>query len=59
MRGIIVIVVVACFLFGCSSYTGKASKWDYYTPDNVTCFDKQIKLCRKFGRHMICECRAA
>jgi len=58
MRGIIVIIVVACFLFGCSSYTGKASKWDYYTPDNVTCFDKQTKLCRKYGHRMICECVA-
>jgi len=58
MRGLIVIAVVVCFLFGCSTYTGKPSQWDYMTPEHVKCYDKQMKLCRKHGVHLICECRA-
>ena len=58
MRGLIVIVAIICLLSACSSYTGKASKWDYYTPEHVRCFDKETKLCRKYGHRMICECIA-
>ena len=58
MRGLIVIAVVVCFLFGCSSYTGKASQWDYYAPEHVRCFDNETKFCRRFGKYMICECIA-
>ena len=55
MRGVIVIIAIVCLLSACS-YTGQTSKWDYYSPDNVTCFEGQIKFCRQFGAHMICEC---
>ena len=48
MRGLIVIVAIIClFMPGCSTYTGKSSKWDYYTPEHVRCFDKQTKMCRQ------------
>ena len=57
MRGLIVIVAIICLLSACS-YTGQTSKWDYYSPDNVTCFEGQTKFCRQFGAHMICECVA-
>ena len=50
MRGLIVIVAIICLLSACSTYTGASSQWDYYTPENVRCFDNQTKFCRKFGK---------
>ena len=58
MRGVIFILLIILGCFGCSTYTGKSSKWDYYTPEHVHCFDKQTKLCRQYGAHLICECVA-
>ena len=58
MRGLIVIIAIVCLLSACSSYTGKASKWDYYAPEHVRCFDNETKFCRKFGKYMVCECIA-
>ena len=59
MRGLIVIVAIIClFMPGCSTYTGKPSQWDYYTPEHVRCLDKQTKMCRQYGAHLICECVA-
>ena len=55
MRGLIVIVAIICLLSACALEGGR-SKWDYYTPDHVRCFDKQTKLCRQYGPHLICEC---
>jgi len=57
MRGLIVIVAIVCLLTpGCSTYTGKPDKWDYMTPEHVTCYGKAIKFCRQHGVHLICEC---
>ena len=59
MRGLIVIIAIIClFMPGCSIYTGKPSQWDYYTPEHVKCYDKQTKMCRQYGAHLICECVA-
>ena len=58
MRGVIVIIAIVCLLSACSTYTGAPSKWDYYAPEHVRCFDNETKFCRKFGRYMICECIA-
>ena len=58
MRGLIVIVAIICLLAPGCSYTGKPSKWEYYTPEHVRCFDNQTKMCRQYGAHLICECLA-
>ena len=31
--------------------------WDQYSPKNTKCPDSHIAMCRKYGAHMICECR--
>lgn len=58
MRGVLIILLIAYGCFGCSTYTGKPSKWDYMTPEHVRCYDKQTKLCRQYGTNLICECVA-
>ena len=58
MRGVIVIIAIVCLLSACSTYTGATSKWDYYAPENVRCFDNETKFCRKYGKYMVCECLA-
>ena len=58
MRGLIVIVAIICLLSACSTHTGAPSKWDYYAPEHVRCFDNETKFCRKFGKYMVCECVA-
>ena len=56
MRGVILILLIVYGCFGCSTYTGKPTKWDYMTPEHTTCYGKEIKFCRKYGAHLICEC---
>ena len=58
MRGVIVIIAIVCLLSACSTYTGTTSKWDYYAPEHVRCFDNETKFCRKYGKYMVCECVA-
>ena len=58
MRGVIVIIAIICLLSACSTHTGATSKWDYYAPEHVRCFENETKFCRKFGKYMICECIA-
>ena len=57
MRGIIVIIAIACLLSACNVPGGR-SHWDYYSPENVNCAPEQIEYCRQYGPHMICECLA-
>ena len=55
----LVIVGFCLLLFpGCSTHTGASSKWDYYTPEHVRCYDNQTKMCRHYGARLICECVA-
>ena len=59
MRGIIVIIAIACLLSGCTIGHNKYTppkKWDYMTPEHVSCSVKQTKLCRQHGAYLICEC---
>lgn len=56
MRGIILILLIVCGCFGCSTYTGKVNKWDYMTPEHVKCYGKEVKFCRQYGTRMICDC---
>ena len=58
MRGVIVSIAIVCLLSACSTYTGATSKWDYYAPEHVRCFENETKFCRKYGKYMVCECVA-
>lgn len=50
--------LVVSLMGGCSSTNGsQRSQWDYMTPENVKCPTTQIKICRQFGTHLICECK--
>ena len=57
MRGLIVIVAIICLLSACALEGGR-SKWDYYSPEHVRCADTELKWCRQYGPHLICECVA-
>jgi len=52
---IAVAVVLIVTVSGCAH--GGRSQLDYFKPEHVNCSDNQIKICRQFGPHLICECR--
>lgn len=50
------IVLFLFILCGCSTHTAKPSRWDYMTPEHVTCHKEEVLFCRQYGPKMICEC---
>ena len=51
------IILLLLLLPACTTDGTQRSKWDYYSPENTKCPDSHIAVCRKYGPHMICECR--
>ena len=51
------LLLATLLLTGCASDGTQRSKWDYYKPENVKCKSYEMKLCRQFGAHLICECK--
>ena len=48
--------VATLLLTGCASDGTQRSQWDYFKPEHVKCKGYEIKVCRQFGAHLICEC---
>ena len=48
--------VATILLTGCASDGTQRSQWDYFKPEHVKCKSYEMKLCRQFGAHLICEC---
>jgi hypothetical protein len=50
------LLLATLLLTGCASDGTQVNKWDYYKPEHVKCKNYEIKVCRQFGAHLICEC---
>jgi outer membrane biogenesis lipoprotein LolB len=51
------LLLAVLLLTGCATDGSQRSQWDYMRPENVKCTTTQIKICRQFGTHLICECK--
>jgi len=47
---------ILLLLPACATDRPQRSQWDYMQPKNVKCKNYEMKLCRQFGPHLICEC---
>ncbi len=51
-------VFVVLLMTACSTATG-VSQWEYFSPEHVKCHPrKEIKMCKQYGPHLICQCAA-
>jgi len=50
-------VFVVLLMTACS--TAGVSQWEYFSPEKTKCYPrKEIKICRQYGPHLICQCAA-
>ena len=55
---VVALIMLVLLLPSCTTQPAGVSQWEYYKPEHVKCYRKEIKVCRQYGPHLLCACHS-